>query len=100
MYRYYRKHLSKTATLKKTIHWFLSPTKGSILQFFQPSLSYSLSLRSLFCLFLSGRLRQVLLYLAGKGVPGIDSRVFDVEHINEFVYDDVAICHEKHIMNP
>ena len=29
---------------------------------FRPSLSYHLSLRSLFCLFLSGRFRQVLLY--------------------------------------
>ena len=34
----------------------------SIAQYFRPSLSYRLSLRSLFCLFLSGRLRQVLLY--------------------------------------
>ena len=33
-----------------------------ILQYFQPSLGYHLSLRSCFCLFLSGRLRQVLLY--------------------------------------
>ena len=33
----------------------------SILQYFQPSLSYHLSLRPLFCLFLSGCLRQVLL---------------------------------------
>ena len=32
-----------------------------LLQYFRPSLSYHLSLRSLFCLFLSGRLRQVLL---------------------------------------
>ena len=37
-------------------------SNGSILQNFQPSLSYHLSLRSLFCLFLSGHLRQVLLY--------------------------------------
>ena len=36
-------------------------SKGSILQNFRPSLSYHLSLRSLFCLILSGRLRQVLL---------------------------------------
>ena len=36
-------------------------SKGSILQYFCPSLSYHLSLRSLFCLFLSGRLRQDLL---------------------------------------
>ena len=33
----------------------------SILQYFRPALSYHLSLRSLFFLFLSGRLRQVLL---------------------------------------
>ena len=38
-------------------------SKGSILQYFRPSLSYHLPLRSLFCLFLSGRLRQVLLYV-------------------------------------
>ena len=37
-------------------------SKGSILQYFRPSLSNHLSLRSLFCLFLSGCLRQVLLY--------------------------------------
>ena len=35
----------------------------SILQYFRPSLSYYLSLRSLFCLFLSGRFTQVLLYI-------------------------------------
>ena len=34
----------------------------SILRYFWPSLSYHLSLRRLFFLFLSGRLRQVLLY--------------------------------------
>ena len=37
--------------------------KGSILQYFRPSLSYHLSLRSLFCLFFSGRFTQVLLYI-------------------------------------
>ena len=35
----------------------------SILQYFRPSLSYNFPLRPLFCLFLSGRLRQGLLYL-------------------------------------
>ena len=35
----------------------------SILQYFGPSLSYHLSLKPLFCLFLSDQLRQVLLYL-------------------------------------
>ena len=34
----------------------------SILQYFRPSFSYHLSLSLLFCLLLSGRLRQVLLY--------------------------------------
>ena len=36
--------------------------KESILQCFRSTLSYHLSLRPLFCLFLSGRFRQVLLY--------------------------------------
>ena len=36
---------------------------GSILQYFRPSFSYHLSVRSLFCLLLSGHERQVLLYL-------------------------------------
>ena len=35
----------------------------SILQYFWPSLSYYLSLRSFFCLFLNGRFTQALLYL-------------------------------------
>ena len=38
-------------------------SKESILQYFRPSLSFHLSLRSLFCLFLSGRFTQVLLYV-------------------------------------
>ena len=38
-------------------------SKGSILQYFWPSLNYHLSLRSLFCLFLSDRFTQVLLYV-------------------------------------
>ena len=37
-------------------------SKGSILQFFWPSLNYHLLLRSLSCFFLSGCLRHVLLY--------------------------------------
>ena len=37
-------------------------SNGSILQYFRPSLSYRLSLRSLFCLLLSGSFTQVLLY--------------------------------------
>ena len=37
-------------------------SKGSIMQYFWPSLSYQLSLRPIFCLILSGRFTQVLLY--------------------------------------
>ena len=37
-------------------------SKGSILQHFRPPLSYHFSLRPLFCLFLVGRFRLVLLY--------------------------------------
>ena len=50
-------------------------SKWSILQYFRPSLSYQLLLRSLLCLFLSGRFTQVLLYrhlstfLCGQVVP-------------------------------
>ena len=40
----------------------------SILQYFRPSLSYHLSLRPLFCLFLSGRFRQVLLYITFRWI--------------------------------
>ena len=43
-------------------HASVKSTKGSILQYFWPSLSYHLSLRSLFCLFLGGCFTQVLLY--------------------------------------
>ena len=42
----------------------LQGDKGSILQYFQSSLSYQLLLRSLFCLFLSGFITQVLLNMA------------------------------------
>ena len=38
-------------------------SNGSILQYFWPTLSSHLSFRPLFCLFLSGSLRKVLLYL-------------------------------------
>ena len=40
----------------------------SILQYFRPSLSYHLSLRPFLCLFLSGPIRQGLLYILISGV--------------------------------
>ena len=43
-------------------------SKGSILQYFWPSLSYHLSLGSLFCLFLSGRFTQGLTVVTVYGL--------------------------------
>ena len=48
--------LSPLMQVKNIAEW-------SILQYFQPSLSYQLLLRFLFCLILSGRFTQVLLYM-------------------------------------
>ena len=66
----YSKNLCKKAAIKKTINWFSRPViaycRSKVLQnaaILCPSLSYHLSLRSLFCLFLSGRFTQVLLYI-------------------------------------
>ena len=41
-------------------------SKGSTLQYLRPSLSYQSLFRPSFCLFLSGRFTQVLLYLYDK----------------------------------
>ena len=53
----------------------------SILQYFRPSLSYHLSLRLLFCLFMSGCLRQVLLYFKGK-ILYVKTLVYMLGHEN------------------
>ena len=47
-------HFQKDKKLVFKINYRLMQIKGSILQYFRPLLSYHLSLRSLFCLFLSG----------------------------------------------
>ena len=52
----------KTNSRLKQVKNIAECSKGSILQYLPPSLSYHLSLRSLFCQFFSGHLRQVLLY--------------------------------------
>ena len=49
--------------------------QGGILQYFRPSLSYHLTLRSLFCLFLSNHLRQVLLYVYSKCAETVYNQV-------------------------
>ena len=56
-------------------------TKGSILQYFRPSLNYQLPLRSLFYLLLSGRFAQVLLYIAklkAAMLPLLEENYFDI----------------------
>ena len=58
-----RKSIFKTNYRLMQVKSIAECSKGSILQYFWPSLSYHLSLRSLFCLFLSGSFKQALLYL-------------------------------------
>ena len=43
--------------------------QGSILQYFRPSSSYQLFLRSLFCLFLSDGFTHALLYAIANSLP-------------------------------
>ena len=59
---------------------------GSILQYFRPSLSYHLSLRSLFCLFLSGRFTQVLLFVCPTGLCN-----FNVYFVENFLPPTVIL---------
>ena len=71
--RLIQQNLCKKATLKKDkkvfkmdyllmqVESIAECSKGSILQYFRPSLSYQLSLRPLLCLSFSGRFTQVLL---------------------------------------
>ena len=55
----HQKLVFKTDYLLMFVKSIAECSNGSILQYFRPSLSYHLLLRPLFCLFLSGRLRQV-----------------------------------------
>ena len=66
----------------------------SILQYFQPSLSYHLPYRPLFCLFLSGLLRQVLLYFCLKACHMTFTHLFHIIfHIIEHTF--FATCSIK-----
>ena len=58
-----RQPLSKRPKIGFQDQLWLNAGQRSILQYFWHSLSYHLSLRSLFCLFLSGCFTQVLLYV-------------------------------------
>ena len=59
------------------------------MQYFRPSLSYYLLLRSLFCLFLSGRLRQGLLYIC------LCSKM--VALLSNLIMFSVAYCHHSNL---
>ena len=64
----------------------LSPNAGQkycrMLQYFRPSLSYHLSLRTLFCLFLSGRFTHVLLYIIQLLTSiSVDIRIYPPEKV-------------------
>ena len=78
----YNSHSQKDQKLvfKTNYHLMQVKSKGSILQYFQPSLSYHLSLSSLFCLFLSGGFTQVLLYTNGADID-------DMPHFAAFYLD-------------
>ena len=76
-------------------------SKGSILQYFSPSLSYHLSLRSLLCLFLSGRFTQVLLYINSfsmkTSIHSIENSIepgqLNSEELGKIPYDlDIINC--------
>ena len=54
-----QKMVFKTKHGLRQVKSIVECSKGSFLQYFRPSLSYQLSFRPLFCLFLSGRCTQV-----------------------------------------
>ena len=59
----YQKLVFKTDYRLMQVKSIAGCSKGSILQYFRPSIRCHLLFRSLFCLFLSGRFTQVLLYV-------------------------------------
>ena len=61
-FQIHRKLVYKTNYRLMQVKSIAECSKGSILQYFRPSLSYHLSLSSLFFLFLSGSFSQILLY--------------------------------------
>ena len=63
-------------------------SNGSILQYFGPSLSYHLSLKSLFCLFFNGLLWQVLLYK--HFVNSSSDKQHLIWEIKENIYHDLC----------
>ena len=77
-----------------------SITEWSILQYFRPSLTYKLSLRSLFCLFLSGRFTQVLLYffIKGNSLPGPRKLTDEISGFEKYIENDIKERGEENAM--
>ena len=62
-------------------------SKGSILQYFQPSLSYHLSLRYFVLSIFECRLRQVLLYYAEAKLLAHDSQIVRAKENHKLNHD-------------
>ena len=74
-------------------------SNGSILQYFRPALSYNLPLRPLFCLFLSGRLRQVSLYNPFQTESPITPKVTDMVEADTRVEPDMGLDARKPVFS-
>ena len=59
-------------------------SKGSILQYFRPAVSYCLLLRYLFCLFMSGSFTQILLYVHNFILSAIDLTIYIYHVVSSF----------------
>ena len=82
--------------------------KVSILQYFQPSLSNHLSLRSLFCLFLSVRFTQVLLHYKFKNFTTPLYQIWmnksaanacGVQIFLLYIYNYIECIRDEHVQN-
>ena len=81
-------------------------SKGIVLQYFRPSLTYHLSIRSLFCLFLSGRFTQGLLYCEDVTISRssifrlqIQSEYNNSNNINKFYVEKKLFCACSRVRN-
>ena len=74
---------------------YCSMLQESILQYFRPSLSYHLSVKPLFCLFLSGRFRQVLLNVYVQAILGtiLTPTIFKLKNL--MIVSLVKIANQK-----
>ena len=67
-------------------------SKGTILQYFRPSLSYHLSLRSLFLSIFEWPFTQVLLYLLTNSLWIVAIKIYTCAHFNQSLMKCKLIC--------